>query len=537
VWSTITRINSSGPGEDRPDYYLGAMSDDKPKVCSHLSCGASCSFMSLTDDFFETAGECICGTCNVENSQDVLKCIGTGGIQFFAGKPRVFPYPSEVFEETSFKDLPNQFALPPKGRKPEEHNLNYHLRDKKIVKPFVDMDAVRRLTDREYKQVEAPNMEYTYEDLYKFCETRINRTASPGYPFAQYYKTNGEFWDKASHLMVESVHQRLQLLMLTNFAVLPPCPFRLFKMGLRDICRVFVKTEPVTAEKLKQGRSRIVSSVSVIDSLCEKFLFRHICESNIDNWRNSAAKPGMGFTQEHNDSLIKYVLEHFDEIFSTDMKFYDWSILRQEHDAFQQHCIYRTINPSHKWLNAIRNTFYCIINQLYAFSDGTIFVLNQYKRANQISGQFNTTTENTFNRLYLTELVGTTPSMAAGDDCNETTKMTKEELQRCYHELGKTLKDLVQLPKDEFEFCSHIYNTKTGLVVPVNINKAMFNALLNNNSVEETIMQAKLDFGTHPLFGEMEEIIRWLKDPAVRTSLREYMGQSEEININQEIQN
>jgi hypothetical protein len=431
--------------------------------------------------------------------------------------------------------LSEQYAYPNKGRKVEEFNFRHHLKNKVVVKPFLPEKLIEELTDQEYHKVDCPNMDYTYDQLYKFCDTRINRSASPGYPLAHFYPTNQILWEKASYILVDLVHERLQLLMHTNFTVLPTCPIKLWKMGLRDICRTFIKTEALKRKKIDQGLARLISSIGVVDSLCEKFLFQYICESNVENWRDSAAKPGLGFTDEHNEIMIDYVNKIFDKIKSSDMEGYDWSILRHDHEAYLHHCIYRTKNPSVKWLRAVRVIMYCIIHQLYAFSDGTLFVLEQLIRGIQTSGQFNTTSTNTFVRILMTKIIQTYPSFAAGDDCNEKADITEQLMKILYLMLGKKLKESVEISKDEFEFCSHIYNRKTRTATPLNAAKALFNALMNNNPLAETLMQLEVEFRAHPNFKEMCDIICWLKTPAVLSSLREYMGQSEEININNKI--
>jgi len=85
------------------------------------------------------------------------------------------------------------------------------------------------------------------------------------------YSSNGQFIDLAFEDIVELVSERIRLLRALGPEVISKLsPQERVELKLCDPVRFFVKNEPHSAEKVERKRFRLISSVSLIDSLTQR---------------------------------------------------------------------------------------------------------------------------------------------------------------------------------------------------------------------------------------------------------------------------
>lgn len=241
----------------------------------------------------------------------------------------------------------------------------------------------------------------------------MNPDASPGVPWASLAPKNSVLMQGYGGVVWSCVERRLKALCTVQCENLSA--EELVKAGLTDPIRVFVKNEPHSAKKLAEGRYRLIMSVSVADNLIERLLNAELNGAEIASYDRLPVKPGMGFSKEKIDSMGAY-LDTFDELVSSDVSGWDWSVSASElrFDAerrIQAHGVSR----DHPLAKALTNRAICLSRSIIAFSDG--FMLAQRLDGVQKSGSYNTSSANSWIRVAAARFSGADRVCAMGDDC------------------------------------------------------------------------------------------------------------------------
>lgn len=241
----------------------------------------------------------------------------------------------------------------------------------------------------------------------------MNPDASPGVPWARLSATNGVLMRDYGELVWSCVEQRLKALCTCDCGDLTA--EELVKAGLTDPIRVFVKNEPHSIKKLKEGRYRLIMSISVADNLVERLLNAELNNLEIAGYDRLPVKPGMGFSEAKIDSMGAY-LEEFSELVSSDVSGWDWSVTADElrFDALRRIQAYG-VATDHPLAKALMNRATCLSRSVITFSDGVM--LAQRVDGVQKSGSYNTSSGNSWIRVAAARFSGAGMVCAMGDDC------------------------------------------------------------------------------------------------------------------------
>lgn len=312
--------------------------------------------------------------------------------------------------------------------------------------------------EKRYNIVRTPKVLDTYDrleisDYLDFMIVNCKREASPGVPYAAFWKSNGEMIDSLGSQLNKIVLDRIEA--INNWNGNFSERRELVENGLCDPIRVFIKNELHSAEKVKQKRFRLIMSVSIIDKLVEMVFYHHVCKQQIRDWEEIPSKPGMGFTEEMSKSIYDNCMEQDVLLAEADISGWDWSVQQWTQD-FITEFIQKLQPGSTDWYGSMLTKLTKLqSNPVYQFSDGTLAILEF--SGNQSSGKFMTSCGNSIGRVLVATLVGAGFCIAMGDDAVEE---FVEDAQLKYNTLGYNCKMYGRVEK-EFEFCSHKF-TKNG---------------------------------------------------------------------------
>lgn len=244
-------------------------------------------------------------------------------------------------------------------------------------------------------------------------EEAINGEASPGVPYVSLGRSNSEVMQNHQGLVWDLVRCRLEALCVVQCGHMPA--EELVKQGLCDPIRVFVKNEPHSEGKLKDGRYRLIMSVSLVDQLVERVLSSEQNSREIASFDRLPVKPGMGFSKTKIDANGAY-LDTFERLVSTDVSGWDWSVSGDEllFDA-KRRSVAAGVPEDSPYARALRARAVCLSRSVISFSDGTMVA--QRFDGIQKSGSYNTSSGNSWIRVAAAVYSGASKVCAMGDDC------------------------------------------------------------------------------------------------------------------------
>lgn len=293
--------------------------------------------------------------------------------------------------------------------------------------------------------------------------------------------TNESVLQDHAGLVEEVVLARLKVLATTQ----PPEPtgeeledhpaIKNISMGAADPVRVFVKNEPHKLAKVRVGRLRLISSVSLPDQLIDRLLMEAQNKALIERWATIPNKPGMGSSDPQLrmlwDAMVRIAARG--GLLDSDVSGYDWAVkLWMQICDFTVRCMQMGVLPSsflgRLMLRAIlRQVWPCFVT-----SDGQMFVTSE--PGLQLSGKLNTSTGNSTMRNVLCVCCGH-DSMAMGDDCIENGERP-EETAELLRSLGFTV-EINWTPSPEgAQFCSMLHKQR-GVAVPTRWARTFFRLL------------------------------------------------------------
>lgn len=348
------------------------------------------------------------------------------------------------------------------------------------------------------------------EDMKKF----VKPDATPGVPYTLLASRNDQLFKilgtRFNEMVVDRIYRRLEF---DPEWIEMQDPELLVDLGLCDPVRVFVKGEPHKIAKLKQGRVRLIHSVSIVDKMIEMLMMRHFTKLEIDNWRDIPSKPGIGFTPEDCQSVYEDVVGRPVKMRSSDVEGWDWNVDKWQIKAeaerkialckgFQDISDYDT-DGLDRWRQSMRLNAIISCKSVYQFSDGTM-VKNIFPGIVN-SGKYDTSCGNSGMRDMLAETIGSSENICAGDDaCEEDIVGAVER----YKEYGFKIKTYDMID-NQFEFCSRIYTN--GRSWPVNREKIIFNLLHNipKNDYEHRLYLTGFvdDMQFHPNYDDIMQLI------------------------------
>jgi hypothetical protein len=336
---------------------------------------------------------------------------------------------------------------------------------------------------------------------------QVNMEGSPGVPLYRLGPTNSDILDRHKDGLKIEVKKRIQKLITMDIEYLTA--EELVKQGLCDPVRTFIKNEPHGKIKADKKRFRIISSVSLVDQLVERVLTKHINASEIGRWSKIPSKPGMGFAPSQVEDTIKYVEDNIPLPTPSDISGYDWSIKRWNLKFDAEFRIrLHTHEPCSDYKRALRNRWICLGRSVFQLSDGTLIA--QMIDGLMKSGCFCTSSTNSHMRVHMGKIAGSSHVMAMGDDAIEN---FSSEAEAKYNKMGFPMKFYgPPLEGDTFEFCSHIYNTRTRSAFAINIQKETMRLMHRKDlktvrDKQLALLQYEDDLCGNPYFGKVLAMI------------------------------
>lgn len=292
----------------------------------------------------------------------------------------------------------------------------------------------------------------------EICESNVNLKASPGVPLSIFGQTNGAVLGTHQEFVVWAVVERIEALSKVDLSSSSYTPKELVELGYCDPVRLFVKQEPHAMRKIKEGRFRLISSVSLVDQLVERLIFGPQNQLEIQRWRNIPSKPGMGLSlYEQAISIWRELQTYHDRhpAAEADISGFDWSV--QSWELWADLAIRMELGDfGSKLRRAAMSRFYCFMNSVFQLSDGTL--VEQGLPGLMKSGSYCTSSTNSRVRCLMAELIGAPWCIAMGDDSVEGYVRGAKER---YLELGHRCKDYIPCETDSegalrrVNFCSH----------------------------------------------------------------------------------
>jgi len=220
--------------------------------------------------------------------------------------------------------------------------------------------------------------------------------------------------------------------------------------------RVFVKSELHSAEKVAQGRMRLISVLSTTDQIIERVL--HGCQNHeeIAQWVDIPSKPGMGLDDPSLD-VLRAELMGFGNPVDTDISGWDWGVPGWLMDAeVELRVRLAGCGPADVYHSLAMNRMLCLSLSVMVLSDGTVW--EQMYRGIQKSGSYCTSSGNSRMRVLLAYMAGASKAIAMGDDCVEEYSSSAE----AFYSEHVLIKGYVPARgvdgKGHIEFCSVVFN-------------------------------------------------------------------------------
>jgi len=263
-------------------------------------------------------------------------------------------------------------------------------------------------------------------------------------------------------------------------------------LGLKDPIRVFVKNEPHKHEKVKTGRVRLISSVSLVDKMIEMLLHHTIQKLEIRNWLSIPSKPGIGFDEPTNAALYESIEAQraHCRMADSDVSGWDFGVKGYMFEDANEAEILLCKNSSGIYKHLMEVEAILHSSPVFQFSDGTL--VSPTFKGIMASGRQVTSSGNSRIRSMTAIRVGASVVNAAGDD---TVEGFVEDAITKYANLGIRIKEYREVDSNGFNFCSRWYQP-TGSY-PLGASKAIFNLLHSEFKTEDQYDMAMCQFVEH----------------------------------------
>lgn len=176
------------------------------------------------------------------------------------------------------------------------------------------------------------SIEQAFEDLWPCILDEIDMKSSPGScVLARYGATNGEIlkYDPFTGMVDAQRVELVKSLVLNRIYEV-----RNFKsnqdpilQGICDPIKLFIKPEPHKLKKIEDGRLRLISSVSLIDSCVDRFLFIRLSYKMVQIVNDLKTPVMVGWSPfKGGHLLMRHGWENVKEFVCIDKSAWDWSI-------------------------------------------------------------------------------------------------------------------------------------------------------------------------------------------------------------------
>jgi len=258
-------------------------------------------------------------------------------------------------------------------------------------------------------------------------------------------------------------------------------PCDLVRGGYCDAVRLFVKQEPHKISKLRDGRVRLIFSVSLVDNLVARLLCTLQNSTEINNWATIPSKPGLSLADAGQRILYRNVLlgASGGSIAEADVSGWDWCFQESDFLADLERRLDLCSGRGTVFERILRNHFHCMARKVVVLSDGSMY--SQGTPGVLPSGWYNTSGTNSYVCVlhgHMVAAVGNVPrpwAIGMGDD---TIQRYVPGAVDTYKRFGKRLKMYNAVTPSQFEFCSTQWmGSEYGF--PVNVDKMLCKLLMN----------------------------------------------------------
>lgn len=275
-----------------------------------------------------------------------------------------------------------------------------------------------------------------------------------------------------------------------------------------DPLNVFVKREPHKVQKCLDGKYRLISGVSLVDTLVDRILFGWLLRAAAGNVLKTPCM--LGWAPVRGGWRFLAYLFGFRSVTCMDKASFDWTVVAWMIEAALDFLLQLPVNAPEWWKKMVRLRFRLLYQDcVYQFPDGT--QVQQDVTGIQKSGCLLTLILNSFWQILLHAYACLELDwdpfedmpLTLGDDTNQRWRRTVEELKayalRLY-ELGSSIKSVAI--QHWVDFAGFIVVGKS--CIPAYWKKHLFKILYAENPVE-TLQQYQILYSHHLSFFEYLE--------------------------------
>lgn len=138
-----------------------------------------------------------------------------------------------------------------------------------------------------------------------------------------------------------------------------------------DPLKVFVKQEPHKISKIEEGRFRLISGVSLVDTIVDRIIFGELIRSASKPTNILKTPCAVGWAP--NRGGWRYIAMHYPNGFSIDRKAWDWTVTEWLVRIWEQ--FIKNMHPGHPtwWKNIVSTRFTCLFyTAVFCFPDNQL---------------------------------------------------------------------------------------------------------------------------------------------------------------------
>lgn len=278
-------------------------------------------------------------------------------------------------------------------------------------------------------------------------------------------------------------------------------PLELCQAGV-DPVKLFVKAEPHAETKLKEGRVRLIASVSIVTNTVSRIFCGPQNRAEMRVWDEGICPSmcGMGAADGHLKVLYGwFASKGFQNLAEADISGWDWSVQPWELEADMARRI-RLCGAEGTEALMMRNLCHIVNNKVFVSAKGHLVA--QLNPGVLPSGWYCTSSSNSAMRAIAAEYVGSDWYIAMGDDSVET---YVEGAADRYAHLGKKLK-MYNRCTDGVEFCSHIWKPDSWKASLSSWPKTVFR-LVHNPGMVDMFSQFLYEMRHNEQLGHVMEVL------------------------------
>lgn len=334
---------------------------------------------------------------------------------------------------------------------------------------------------------------------------KINVASVPGHCIMEKYgSTNGEAlgWTGQTfnldrvRILYHAVKDRLQLLTTGVEAV--------------DDLKMFVKPEPHKLSKIAEERYRLISGVSLVDSMIDRILFQPLFDKILSTAGQTSTMIGWS-PLGNGSSVLLNILGHADKYLALDRKCWDWTFKHWLLEELRKFLLSMIPCAPQYFVDLTVMRFKLLFNEsTFRFPDG--LVIKQKSPGVMKSGCFLTILLNSLGQVFLHELAELVldmplpPLAAMGDDTTTKFFDRYQEYVEYLESLGFKIKVSITVKP---EFCGYTYDW--GYYLPEYRDKHAF--ILQHLTLDKEVAKATL-MSYQYMYYHSEEVKEFLRNLA-----------------------